>query len=745
KVVNDSERDNIEMELFFKEHSVDAKTPRGHLSPAAINTIEQFSRLNGLTGRKMRANFEANAPVAVQNEARCLVEFCVFRYLARRGADFHPSLQDASFRRWCFIAMLAWQRPYVDDVIGNEKQNPRRGTVGKDAFVRIAPSIAGAADRPTAPFLFDALVGDKSEGLTFETWDQYLRDLCGVLEDRHQYQESGGVTLGLQPGECIVSVGDRKRQPVQKWNGNLVWPGRLTLTDRALYFEGNGIASHQAPIKMDISTKDAFLEKKRVGPFGAELFDSAISVSSSPQSEAWVLEFVDFAGEQRRDMWYAMVNELICLYRFVDMYGPKDGDPLLGYIYGAKNGRNTAISSAIQGIARLQAVQYTLGKPPTNFNRLLQFSFLIDAPSGELVCQTLAVDYWGGRMDSKAKEIDFSVVGGSDNGTPEDSVAGIGHDAIGIDGSVFLQRWMTAPSWKSTKSINFWRQTKGGMRGLVLGKFHVVGGLTHVQRAVTACWEQGRVADKTKATIDGAMLKGIPNNIDLLKELLLPFSILSINFQKLKKWEDPALSAAFLLGAAGLIYKNWLRYVLPAILLSCAGILFSFRGLKAQGRLGGDFGKVTIRDQPPTNTIQKIMALKEALMALENFLQTANIALLKLRTVALARHLASTNEVLMALIVAGITTWVVPYRFLVGAFLIDQFTVELPFRRKGVEELVARLKDWWITIPAAPVAVLPPNKEENRADTHLPEESMSGPNQGEAVMQALSEWLSDEE
>lgn len=41
----------------------------------------------------MRANFEANAPVAVQNEARCLVEFCIFRYLARRGADFHPSLQ----------------------------------------------------------------------------------------------------------------------------------------------------------------------------------------------------------------------------------------------------------------------------------------------------------------------------------------------------------------------------------------------------------------------------------------------------------------------------------------------------------------------------------------------------------------------------------------------------------------------------------------------------------------------------
>jgi hypothetical protein len=43
--------------------------------------------------------------------------------------------------------------------------------------------------------------------------------------------------------------------------------------------------------------------------------------------------------------------------------------------------------------------------------------------------------------------------------------------------------------------------------------------------------------------------------VHVWQELLLPFSILSINFQKLKQWEDPALSAAFLLGAAGLIYK----------------------------------------------------------------------------------------------------------------------------------------------------------------------------------------------
>jgi len=88
-----------------------------------------------------------------------------------------------------------------------------------------------------------------------------------------------------------------------------------------------------------------------------------------------------------------------------------------------------------------------------------------------------------------------------------------------------------------------------------------------------------------------------------------------------------------------LLFRNWLRYVFPILLLSMAGILFSLRGLKAQGRLGDDFGKLVIRDQPPTNTIQKIMALKDALTALEDFLQNTNIALLKLRSVALSRHL----------------------------------------------------------------------------------------------------------
>lgn len=60
------------------------------------------------------------------------------------------------------------------------------------------------------------------------------------------------------------------------------------------------------------------------------------------------------------------------------------------------------------------------------------------------------------------------------------------------------------------------------------------------------------------------------------------------------------------------------------------------KGLKQQGRLGRFFGKVTIHDQPPSNTIQKIMAVKDAMRDVETYMQKLNVTLLKIRTIILA-------------------------------------------------------------------------------------------------------------
>lgn len=79
-----------------------------------------------------------------------------------------------------------------------------------------------------------------------------------------------------------------------------------------------------------------------------------------------------------------------------------------------------------------------------------------------------------------------------------------------------------------------------------------------------------------------------------------------------------------------------LAYIFPMSLLVMATTMLLLKGLKEQGRLGRSFGQVTIRDQPPSNTLQKIIGLKEAMASMENYLQNLNVALLKLRTIFLA-------------------------------------------------------------------------------------------------------------
>ena len=76
----------------------------------------------------------------------------------------------------------------------------------------------------------------------------------------------------------------------------------------------------------------------------------------------------------------------------------------------------------------------------------------------------------------------------------------------------------------------------------------------------------------------------------------------------------------------------------PVMLMILAVGMLTIRALKEQGRLGRSFGEVTIRDQPPSNTIQKIIAVKDAMREVENFMQQVNVSLLKIRSILLSGH-----------------------------------------------------------------------------------------------------------
>ncbi|KAF8404155.1 hypothetical protein HHK36_009035 [Tetracentron sinense] len=533
--------------------------------------------------------------------------------------------------------------------------------------------------------------------------DESLTEIKRVHEGRKSYQIRESPQLS---GEQILCVGSSRKRPVLKWENNMAWPGKLILTDNALYFEAVGLIGQREAIRLDLTTYGSRVEKARVGPLGSVLFDSAVSVSSGPESETWVLEFVDFGGEMRRDVWHAFINEVIALYKFIREYGPEDGDQSVNHVYGAQKGKARAITSSINSIARLQALQFIrkLSDDPT---KLVQFSYLQNAPYGDVAFQTLAVNFWGGSLITK-----FTVAGHQPGqGVRSSDEVSDNLHIFNIDGSVYLRKWMKSPSWASSASVDFWKNSSV-REGVVLSRNLVVADMTLVERAAATCKEKSQEVEKTQATIDAAMLKGIPSNIDLFKELLLPLTVVAKSFEKLRCWEEPRLTVAFLAFAYTIIFRNLLSYIFPMTLMIVATAMLLLKGLKEQGRLGRSFGKVTIRDQPPSNTIQKIIAVKEAMLYVEYFLQNLNVNLLKIRTIVLSGQPQITTEVALVLFSSATVLLIVPFKYILAFLFFDLFTRELEFRREMVVRFMSLLKERWDTVPAAPVVVLPFESDE---------------------------------
>ncbi|XP_061337151.1 uncharacterized protein LOC133284177 isoform X2 [Gastrolobium bilobum] len=675
--------------------------------------------MNGLTGKKMQKIFKALVTESVYSDARNLVEYCCFRFLSRDGSDIHPSLQDPAFQRLIFITMLAWENPYTDDLSSNaEKASLQTKLVTEEAFVRIAPAVSGVVDRPTVHNLFKALAGDQ-DGISVSLWLTYMNEFVKVREGQRSYQIPEFPELSE---ERILCIGSNSKRPVLKWENNLAWPGKLTLTDRAIYFEAVGLMGEKRAMRLDLTYDGVQVEKAKVGPFGSALFDSAVSISSGSKLNWWVLEFIDLGGEMRRDVWHALISEVIALHKFIREYGPDDSDESLFHVYGAHKGKERATTSTINSIARLQALQY-LRKLLDDPTKLVQFSYLQNAPHGDVVLQTLAVNYWGGQLVTG-----FVNTQNQPESRSSDEIVNTRNHVFDIDGSVYLQQWMKSPSWGSSTSINFWKNIS--IKGLILSKNLVVADASLTERAAEISKQKYQVVEKTQATIDAATLKGIPSNIDLFKELMFPFTLTVKNIEKLRRWEEPHLTVVFLGLAYTIIFRNLLSYIFPMMLMILAVGMLTIRGLKEQGRLGRSFGKVTIRDQPPSNTIQKIIAVKDAVRDVENFLQQMNVSLLKLRAILLSGHPQITTEVALLLLSSATILLIIPFKYILSFLLFDMFTRELEFRREMVNKFRKLIRERWHSVPAAPVAVLPFENEESRPDIYLKEIEDQSKSQG---------------
>lgn len=225
--------------------------------------------------------------------------------------------------------------------------------------------------------------------------------------------------------------------------------------------------------------------------------------------QPWTLEFVDLSGGRRREAWFSFIYELLSVYSFISEFGPEENDPFFRHTYGYVNGSKKAVACAVNGIARVQAIQSMFGRLVEHPGKLLQFSYLQNAPCGELVKQSLAVGFWGGQLELNYRRL-------LENDRTSKNTVGTGFHIVDVDGSIYLQRWMKSPTWNSSMSSQFWKHKPGG-RGLIVGKDLVVGDASHLDRAVKLSLGQSEMLERTKATIDGALVKGIPSNIDLFK------------------------------------------------------------------------------------------------------------------------------------------------------------------------------------------------------------------------------------
>lgn len=67
--------------------------------------------------------------------------------------------------------------------------------------------------------------------------------------------------------------------------------------------------------------------------------------------------------------------------------------------------------------------------------------------------------------------------------------------------------------------------------------------------------------------------------------------------------------------------------------------------------------------------------------------------------------LQATDKAILALVVMALSLAFLPTRLLILVMFLEVFTNNSPLRKASTERWTRRLREWWFSIPAAPVVV----------------------------------------
>ncbi|KAL6545488.1 hypothetical protein OROGR_009362 [Orobanche gracilis] len=109
---------------------------------------------------------------------------------------------------------------------------------------------------------------------------------------------------------------------------------------------------------------------------------------------------------------------------------------------------------------------------------------------------------------------------------------------------------------------------------------------------------------------------------------------------------------------------------------------------------------------PAMNTMEQLLAVQSAISQAEELIQDGNIILLKCRALLLSifpQLIVATDRFVVTLLGVALLVAFVPVRCIVLLGFLEIFTRYSPLRRANTERWMRRLRDWWFSIPAAPV------------------------------------------
>ncbi|XP_050235483.1 uncharacterized protein LOC126684987 [Mercurialis annua] len=656
-----------------------------HLSSIAIDVIHNSAKKLNTSVEKLVEEFEAEWKAEVGGYSKKLVEYCSSKAINEECKYIEEKISDGSFSRFTFDAMLAWEMPSSQDEesrmeYGGKSREDRKlaanvdeeqedislfysdlmpllvndeASVGEDAFVWLGSLVPLASDVINGRFTFETLTAPTANCLFFPAYDKFLKEIHKCIKHLQNQAKPKGAELA--DDEFILHVeGTASSQRVVRHIGGTSWPGRLTLTNYALYFEASGAIGYDDALKIDLS-KDVehTVKPTATGPWGAPLFDKAIIYESPELSEGIVLEFPEMTSSTRRDHWLALAKEVMLMHQFLSKYNVED--PIQSW---------DMHSRTILGIVRLHAAREMLRISPPVPTKFLIFGLFDELPKGDYVLQELS--------DSLKK-------------------VNSGHPCSAS--SVLRSLNMPQAAISTVEEVKEVR-----MEGI-----NDQDSIQALESAVNQSREEAKEVEIAKATAEGLKEEGIGESAVILMELLKPLKSILPWFEEVISWKKPGTTFAVVVASLLIIYKDWVGKAIAAFLLWTVSKMLRAR----LGRLEDQCKEIVV----PTGTDQKttvesIVAAQFGLRTAHEVMQIANIAVLKIWSIMCSKAPKHAEAVMVSMTLMAIVFAVIPLKYIIMTVSLYFFIMTSAVGKYiGNEQGNRRLQEWWDSIPIVPVRI----------------------------------------